>query len=181
MQRPVVWAMVAMANLSAMTLFLWHQTAFLTVTMAGLLIGRLSGLHTAPSAAVWVAERIAWLPAFAAVLAILWMIFRRIEQRPRSRRRGPAACVAPPAQRRSGPGRAVSGAGLALVAVGGRWRGLEGQRAGVDAIALAGRSGPVAEDVTQMTAAATADHLGPPQEPAVVRPQFDRCCAAAGS
>ena len=105
MQRPVAWAMVAMANLSAMTLFLWHQTAFLTVTMTGLLVGRLPGLHTAPSGAVWVAERIAWLPAFAAALAIFWMIFRRIEQRPRSRRRGPAAGVAPPAQRRSGRGR----------------------------------------------------------------------------
>src|SRR5579859_620079 len=30
MSRPVAWAAVAMANLSAMTLFLWHQTAFLT-------------------------------------------------------------------------------------------------------------------------------------------------------
>jgi hypothetical protein len=55
------------------------------------------GLHTAPSGAVWVAERIAWLPAFAVALALLWMIFRRIEQRPRSRRRGPTAHVAPPA------------------------------------------------------------------------------------
>ena len=48
MRRPVAWAAVAMANLSAMTLFLWHQTAFLAVTMGGLLIGRLPGLHTAP-------------------------------------------------------------------------------------------------------------------------------------
>ena len=105
MRRPVAWAAVATANLSAMTLFLWHQTAFLAVTMAGLLIGRLPGLHTAPSSAVWVAERLAWLPAFAAALAILWVVFRRIEQRPRSRRRGLAVSVAPPAQRRSGRGR----------------------------------------------------------------------------
>src|SRR5439155_10425099 len=41
MRRPLAWAAVAMVNLSAMTLFLWHQTAFLAVTMAGLLIGRL--------------------------------------------------------------------------------------------------------------------------------------------
>ena len=59
MRRPVAWAAVAMANLSAMTLFLWHQTAFLAVTMAGLLIGRLPGLHTAPAGALWVAERLA--------------------------------------------------------------------------------------------------------------------------
>jgi len=81
MRRPLAWAAVAMVNLSAMTLFLWHQTAFLAVTMAGLLIGRLPGLHTVPSGALWVAERIAWLPAFAAVLAALWAVFHRAERR----------------------------------------------------------------------------------------------------
>ena len=80
MRRPLAWAAVAMANLSAMTLFLWHQTAFLAVTMAGLLIGRLPGLHTAPSGAMWVAERIAWMPAFAAALAALWAVFHRAER-----------------------------------------------------------------------------------------------------
>ncbi|HEY3034118.1 MAG TPA: acyltransferase [Streptosporangiaceae bacterium] len=80
MRRPLAWAAVAMVNLSAMTLFLWHQTAFLAVTMAGLLIGRLPGLHTAPSGALWVAERIAWLPAFAAALAALWAVFHRAER-----------------------------------------------------------------------------------------------------
>ena len=80
MRRPLAWASVAMVNLSAMTLFLWHQTAFLAVTMAGLFIGRLPGLHTAPSDALWVAERIAWLPAFAAVLAALWALFHPAER-----------------------------------------------------------------------------------------------------
>jgi len=51
MRRPVSWAAVAMANLSAMTLFLWHQTAFPAVTAAGLLAGRLPSLHTAPTGA----------------------------------------------------------------------------------------------------------------------------------
>jgi peptidoglycan/LPS O-acetylase OafA/YrhL len=88
MRRPVAWMLVAFANLSAMTLFLWHQTAFLTVTMGGLLIGRLPGLHTAPTSALWVAERIAWLPVFAATLAIFWLIFHRVE-RPRPARRLP--------------------------------------------------------------------------------------------
>jgi len=82
MRRPLAWAAVATANLSAMTLFLWHQTAFLAVTMAGLIIGRLPGLHTAPSSAAWVAERLAWLPAFAAVLAVLWIVFQRAERAP---------------------------------------------------------------------------------------------------
>ena len=39
MRRPLAWAAVATANLSAMTLFLWHQTAFIAVTSAGLLAG----------------------------------------------------------------------------------------------------------------------------------------------
>ncbi len=83
MRRPAAWAAVAMANLSAMTLFLWHQSAFLAVTTAGLLIGRLPGLHTAPTSAVWVAERVAWLPVFAVALTVLLMVFRRAERAPR--------------------------------------------------------------------------------------------------
>jgi len=85
MRRPVAWAVVATANLSAMTLFLWHQTAFLTVTLVGLLFGRLAGLHTAPDSALWVAERLAWLPVFAVTLAVLWIVFRRFERPPRPR------------------------------------------------------------------------------------------------
>ncbi len=80
MRRPAGWAVVAMANLSAMTLFLWSQTAFLIVTMSGLLIGKLPGLHTAPASAIWIAERLAWLPVFAAVLAVLLLVFRRFER-----------------------------------------------------------------------------------------------------
>jgi hypothetical protein len=87
MRRPAAWAAVAMANLSAMTLFLWHQTAFLAVTAGGLLAGRLPGLHTAPTSAAWVAERVAWLPVFAAALAVLLIVFRRAERAPRQRDR----------------------------------------------------------------------------------------------
>jgi len=96
MRRPLAWAAVATANLSAMTLFLWHQTAFLAVTMAALVIGRLPGLHTAPDSALWVAERIAWLPVFAAALAALWLVFRRGERPPARRRRRPAASACQP-------------------------------------------------------------------------------------
>ena len=85
MRRPVAWAVVATANLTAMTLFLWHQTAFLAVNAAGLLIGRLPGLATAPSGALWVAERLAWLPVFGAALAVLWLVLRRAERPPRPR------------------------------------------------------------------------------------------------
>jgi hypothetical protein len=79
-RRPLAWAAIAVANLSAMTLFLWHQTAFITVTMLGSLFGRLPGLQTAPSSLAWITERLAWLPAFAIVLGLLWAIFRRAEQ-----------------------------------------------------------------------------------------------------
>jgi peptidoglycan/LPS O-acetylase OafA/YrhL len=89
MRRPLAWATVALVNLSAMTLFLWHQSAFLAVTMAGALAGRLPGLLTPPSGAVWIAERLAWLPAFAAALAVAWLLFHRFERRPAGRR--PAA------------------------------------------------------------------------------------------
>ena len=46
MRRPVAWAAVAMVNLSAMTLFIWHETALVTVSSLGLLVGRVPGLLT---------------------------------------------------------------------------------------------------------------------------------------
>ena len=80
MRRPLAWAAIAMVNLSAMTLFLWHQTAFITVSSIGLLIGRVPGLLTAPTGGPWVAERLIWLPVFAIVLSGLWLAFRRMER-----------------------------------------------------------------------------------------------------
>lgn len=38
LRRPAVWAPVALLNLSAMTVFLWHQTAMLAVVAVGLLM-----------------------------------------------------------------------------------------------------------------------------------------------
>ena len=80
MRRPLAWAAIAMVNLSAMTLFLWHQTAFIVVNSAGLLAGRVPGLLTAPTGGLWVAERLAWLPVFAITLSGLWLAFRRVER-----------------------------------------------------------------------------------------------------
>ena len=90
MRHPLAWAPVALANLSAMTLFLWHQSAFLAVTMTGSLLGRLPGLLTPPSGSWWIAERLAWLPVFAAGLAVAWLVFHRAE-RPRRRSGTPRA------------------------------------------------------------------------------------------
>ncbi|MEV5804097.1 acyltransferase family protein [Streptomyces parvulus] len=83
-RRPVAWAAVAVVNLSAMTIFLWHQTALMATTAGTLLLGRLPGLHTRPDGLDWVAARIAWLPVFALVLAGCWAAFRSRERgRPR--------------------------------------------------------------------------------------------------
>ncbi|WP_338930539.1 acyltransferase [Streptomyces netropsis] len=85
LRRPAVWAAVALANLSAMTVFLWHQTAMIAVTALGLLTGSaLPGLHTVPDGTGWVFARLAWLPVFAVALLVCWAAFRTYEQgRPR--------------------------------------------------------------------------------------------------
>ncbi|MFJ9762386.1 acyltransferase [Streptomyces erythrochromogenes] len=86
MRRPTAWAKVALVNLSAMTVFLWHQTAMMAVTAVGLLVPvRLPGLHTAPDSVGWIAARVVWLPVFAAALALCWAAFRIHEQARRSR------------------------------------------------------------------------------------------------
>lgn len=80
MRRPLAWAPIALVNLSAMTLFLWHQTAFITVSSLAMLAGRVPGLLTDPTHGLWVAERLAWLPVFALTLSGLWLMFRRVER-----------------------------------------------------------------------------------------------------
>ena len=97
MRRPLAWAAVALVNLSAMTLFLWHQSAFLAVTMTGAMIGRLPGLLTSPSDAAWITERLAWLPVFAATLAVAWLLFHRFERRAAPRRPAAPLAAGPPA------------------------------------------------------------------------------------
>ncbi|MFH0520587.1 acyltransferase [Streptomyces sp. M41] len=87
MRRPLAWAAVVLLNLSAMTIFLWHQTALMATTATGLLAGRLPGLHTLPDDLTWVAARLAWLPVFTLALAVCWTTFRLHEQGPRRTRR----------------------------------------------------------------------------------------------
>ncbi|MFG1613567.1 acyltransferase [Nonomuraea wenchangensis] len=79
--RPTLWAFVALANLYAMTIFLWHQTAMIAVTTLGLLAGRpLLGLHTVPGEPSWLLARLAWLPAFALALCVCWGAFHAYER-----------------------------------------------------------------------------------------------------
>ncbi|KMS69089.1 acyltransferase [Streptomyces viridochromogenes] len=83
MRRPLAWAVVALLNLSAMTIFLWHQTALMAATATLLPAGHLPGLHTVPDNLGWVAARLAWLPLFTLALALCWTAFRPYEQGPR--------------------------------------------------------------------------------------------------
>ncbi len=79
--RPAVWAAVALLNLSAMTVFLWHQTAMIVVTSTALFLGGpLPGLHTVPDGPGWVLARTAWLPVFALALLVLRSVFGAYEQ-----------------------------------------------------------------------------------------------------
>ncbi|MEU0387317.1 acyltransferase family protein [Streptomyces chartreusis] len=92
--RPAVWAVVALANLSAMTIFLWHQTAMMTVTALGLLAGDpLPGLHTVPDSIDWVWARLAWLPVFALALLLCWAAFHTYEHGRRQDRGRPGHVV----------------------------------------------------------------------------------------
>ncbi|MFE2284616.1 acyltransferase [Streptomyces sp. NPDC059443] len=107
MRRPRAWAKVALVNLSAMTIFLWHQTAMMAVTALGLLVSTdLPGLHTVPASPEWIAARLLWLPVFAAALTVCWAAFRSYEQgghRPKGR-----------------AGRGSSGTGTIVATSGGR-------------------------------------------------------------
>ncbi|HTJ38191.1 MAG TPA: acyltransferase [Dactylosporangium sp.] len=78
MQRPRLWLVVAVVNLSAMTIFLWHQTSLIAVTV--LSPAPLPGLHTTPQSTSWLTARVMWLPVFAAVLLAFWLLFLRVER-----------------------------------------------------------------------------------------------------
>lgn len=81
LRRPAAWAVVALVNLSAMTIFLWHQTAMITVTVAGLFVSdTLPGLHTAPDDFGWVLARLCWLPVFGVALLVCWAAARPYER-----------------------------------------------------------------------------------------------------
>jgi peptidoglycan/LPS O-acetylase OafA/YrhL len=81
-RRPRLWTAVGLANLFAMTLFCWHNTALVAVSAAGQALGGLPGLTDAPVVDVWVAQRLAWFPVLAAALAALVLAFGRLERPP---------------------------------------------------------------------------------------------------
>ncbi|QFR02829.1 acyltransferase [Streptomyces phaeolivaceus] len=95
-RRPMAWAAVALVNLSAMTVFLWHQTAMMATTATGLAAGRLPGLHTLPDSPAWVAARVGWLPVFTLALLLCRSAFHGYEnRRPRGASREPRPRTSP--------------------------------------------------------------------------------------
>jgi hypothetical protein len=80
LRRPLLWLPVVVVNLSAMTIFCWHQTAMFTAgALAARLGGALPGLTTAPDSPGWVLARLAWLPLFALVLTAIARRTRRFD------------------------------------------------------------------------------------------------------
>ena len=85
LRRPAAWKPVVAVNVVALTIFLWHMTAYLVVLWAYEGLGR--SLLAAPTAGWW-AQRWLWLLAPSAVLAVLVAVFARVElaaRKPRAR------------------------------------------------------------------------------------------------
>lgn len=83
LRRPALWKPVVALNAVAMTVFVWHMTAFLAVVW--IYEGTGAALPTEPSGAWW-AQRGLWLVAPFSVLAVLIAVFARVEfaaRRPR--------------------------------------------------------------------------------------------------
>ncbi|WP_051836656.1 acyltransferase family protein [Streptomyces sp. NRRL F-2580] len=109
MRRPSAWAKVALVNLSAMTVFLWHQTAMMAVTALGLLLSAdLPGLHTVPDSVDWIAARLLWLPVFAAALTVCWAAFRTYERGSRRPRREGTARIVVGSHRTTAPSEEIT-------------------------------------------------------------------------
>jgi peptidoglycan/LPS O-acetylase OafA/YrhL len=102
LRRPAAWAAVALLNLCALTVFLWHQTAMIAVTTGGLFVagllghGPLTGLHTVPDDPTWILARLGWLPLFAGALLLCLAAFHTYERATRTRGRKPAPAVSAP-------------------------------------------------------------------------------------
>ncbi|WP_261808475.1 acyltransferase [Nonomuraea sp. C10] len=83
LRRPVAWKPVVALNVAALTIFLWHMTAYLVVLWA---YEGLGGTLSAEPTAGWWAQRWLWLLAPSAVLAVLAALFLQVElaaRRPR--------------------------------------------------------------------------------------------------
>jgi fucose 4-O-acetylase-like acetyltransferase len=72
-------------NRAAMRIYLWHQTALISVTIGVLWLIRqpVPALHTAPDGGGWALLRLLWLPVFLAALALGLRLTGRAKSPPR--------------------------------------------------------------------------------------------------
>ncbi|MEI7033664.1 acyltransferase [Streptomyces pratensis] len=95
LSRPLLWAPVVVVNLSAMTILCWHQSAMLAAAVPAASAGAsVTGLTTAPDTVGWILARVAWLPVFAGLLALIARYTRRFEAPWRTGARAARACRA---------------------------------------------------------------------------------------
>ncbi|WP_433352044.1 hypothetical protein ACQP25_03420 [Microtetraspora malaysiensis] len=85
LRRPTAWKLVVAVNVGALTVFLWHMTAYLVVLWA---YEGLGGTLLAEPTVDWWAQRWLWLLAPSAVLAVLAVLFARVELAARRPRKG---------------------------------------------------------------------------------------------
>ncbi|UXA18748.1 acyltransferase [Mycobacterium sp. SMC-4] len=83
LQRPAWWRPVVAVNAVAMTVFVWHMSAYLVVVWIYEATG--ATLPAEPDTQWW-SQRWLWLLAPAAVLAVLTAVFARVEIASRGRR-----------------------------------------------------------------------------------------------
>ncbi|PEG35118.1 hypothetical protein CRI77_25955 [Mycolicibacterium duvalii] len=83
LQRPAWWRPVVAVNAVAMTVFVWHMTAYLAVVW---LYERTGAALPPDPTAHWWGQRWLWLLAPAVVLAVLTAVFARVEFASRRRR-----------------------------------------------------------------------------------------------
>ncbi|GAA2088069.1 acyltransferase [Streptomyces albiaxialis] len=79
LRRPALWAPVVVVNLSAMTIFCWHQSAMLAAAVPSSFLGTFAGLTTAPDSLGWLLARLAWMPVFALALVAIGSVTRRFD------------------------------------------------------------------------------------------------------
>jgi hypothetical protein len=80
MRRTSLWALVAVVNATAMTIFCWHQVPLILVSLGGAALDGLAGLNDTPEDVGWLLTRLPWLAVMAAVLLVVVVWTRRFER-----------------------------------------------------------------------------------------------------
>lgn len=114
LQRPVVWARVVMLGSIIMTVYLWHMSAMVAVAAAAFPTG-IWPTTDAVDKIFW-ATRPAWFIALLIALALLVAAFRRFERSPEST---PTTWEGAGGGVKAAVGVVATGAGLALLVLGG--------------------------------------------------------------